>query len=143
MTDTNNTAPKTTAELLEAARARVAKLEQRLVTEQVLASIAEGMTVDFRFGRNVEEKKNEAGEVIREARQARILTGTVVGVRDATVGEGDNARTVKQVKVRSGEGFDAQDYVIRAQDITKVGEADTSDQADEASDEAADPLAAE
>lgn len=140
-------APKTTVELLELARARVAKLEQRLVTEQVLASISAGDNVEFRYGRTQAEKRDEAGNVTQEAREARILSGVVEGTRDVA---GPRGSTVKQVRIRAGEGFEAEFYNVSATAITKIGEADTGsseeDEADEATaDEAneGDPLAAE
>lgn len=142
MTDTNTqAAPKTTRELLAIAEARVATLKQRLVTEQVLESIQPGMNVEFRFGRAAEAKTDEAGNVTQEAREARILVGEVVAVRDA---KGPKDSTFKQVRIRSGEGFDEEFFNVPAKAITKIGDAATgsteADEAEEAGD-AADPLA--
>jgi hypothetical protein len=127
MTDTI-TAPKTTQELLDLARARVAKLEQRLTTENVLNGISAGDEVTFRFGRNIPERTNKAGEVV-PARAARILSGVVLGVQDVLAEDG--SLTNKIVKVQAGEGFDADTYKVNARDITSVGGSDTT-QEDEA-----------
>lgn len=132
MTKENNAqteaAPKSTQELLELAEARVAKLKQRLTTENVLNGISAGDQVSFRFGRNIPERINKAGETV-PARAARILSGVVLGVQDVT-GE-DGSITNKIVKVQAGEGFEADTYKVNARDITSVGDSDTT-QEDEA-----------
>lgn len=135
---TTETAPKSTQELLDLARARVAKLEQRLTTENVLNGISAGDQVDFRFGRNIPERVNKAGETV-PARAARILSGIVLGVQD--VADDNGAIINKIVKVQAGEGFDADTYKVNARDITSVGGSDTTqddDAADAPADEAAD-----
>lgn len=131
-------APKTTQELLTLAEARVAKLRQRLTTENVLNGIEAGQTVGFRFGRNIPERTNKAGEVV-PARAARQLTGVVVGVKDILGDAGEV--TGKLIKVQSGEGFDADTYTVNARDITSVGD-EATDQDDDDS-EAADIAEAE
>jgi len=120
--------PKSTQELLTLAEARVAKLKQRLTTENVLNGIEAGQTVGFRFGRNIPERTNRAGEVV-PARAARQLTGTVVGVKDIT--DDNGAVTGKLIKVQSGEGFDADTYTVNARDITSVGDNDTTQDDDD------------
>ena len=116
-------APKSTAELLELARARVAKLEQRQTTENVLNALNRGDKVSFRFGRNIPERVNKAGETVA-ARSQRILEGEVLGVQDQRDEAGN--LTGKIVKVQAGEGFDADVYKVNARDITSVGGADTT-----------------
>lgn len=129
-------APKTTQELLALAQARVAKLTQRLTTENVLNGIEAGQTVGFRFGRNIPERTNKAGETV-PARAARQLMGTVVGVKDIT--DDNGAVTGKLIKVQSGEGFEADTYTVNARDITSVGDDDTTqDDEDDALQELAD-----
>lgn len=141
MTDQAQTVAKTTAELLVVAQKRVDTLKQRLVTEEVLNSIAPGNQVEFRFGRAADAKLDEAGQVISEAREVRILSGVVAGVRDAA---GPKGSTFKQVRIAVGEGFDAEYFNVPAKAITKIGEAETgsteADEAEDASNEA-DPLA--
>lgn len=129
-------APKTTAELLALARARVAKLEQRETTENVLNGIEAGNAVTFRFGRNIPERTNKAGDTV-PARSARILSGTVLGVQDVTDPE-TGAITNKIIKVQAGEGFDADTYKVNARDITSVGDANTEQDEDDALQEEAD-----
>lgn len=131
-------APKTTQELLTLAEARVAKLRQRLTTENVLNGIEAGQTVGFRFGRNIPERTNKAGETV-PARAARQLTGVVVGVKDILGDAGEV--TGKLIKVQSGEGFDADTYTVNARDITSVGDEATEQDDDDS--EAADIAEAE
>lgn len=125
-------APKSTAELLVLARARVAKLEQRETTEAVLNGISAGDAVTFRFGRNIPERTNKAGETV-PARAARIMSGVVLGVQDVR-DEETGALTNKIVKVQAGEGFDADTYKVNARDITSVGGAATEQDDDDAED---------
>lgn len=122
--------PKPTQELLDLARARVAKLEQRLTTENVLNGISAGDAVTFRFGRNIPERVNKAGETV-PARSARIMSGVVLGVQDVT-DEETGAVINKIVKVQAGEGFDADTYKVNARDITSVGDAATEQDDDDA-----------
>lgn len=124
----NAAAPKTTAELLVLARARVAKLEQRETTEAVLNGISAGDAVTFRFGRNIPERTNKAGETV-PARAARILSGIVLGVQDVMGDDGQLANKI--VKVQAGEGFDADTYKVNARDITSVGDAATEQDEDD------------
>lgn len=122
-------APKSTQELLALAQARVAKLTQRLTTENVLNGIEAGQTVGFRFGRNIPERTNKAGETV-PARAARQLTGVVMGVQDITDDAGN--LTGKVIKVQAGEGFDADIYKVNARDITSVGDTATEQDDDDA-----------
>jgi hypothetical protein len=131
-------APKTTQELLTLAEARVAKLRQRLTTENVLNGIEAGQTVGFRFGRNIPERTNKAGETV-PARAARQLSGTVMGVQDIL--DDNGVLTGKVIKVQAGEGFDADIYKVNARDITSVG--DTATDQDDEEQEAADIAEAE
>ena len=143
MTNTANAAvaaPKTTAELLVLARARVAKLEQRETTETVLNGISAGDAVTFRFGRNIPERTNKAGETV-PARAARILSGIVLGVQDVMGDDGQLANKI--VKVQAGEGFDADTYKVNARDITSVGDAATEQDDDDLGVEEADAPASE
>ena len=133
-------APKSTAELLVLARARVAKLEQRATTEAVLNGISAGDAVTFRFGRNIPERTNKAGETV-PARAARILSGTVLGVQDVMGDDGQLANKI--VKVQAGEGFDADTYKVNARDITSVGDAATEQDDDDLGVEEADAPASE
>lgn len=131
-------APKTTQELLVLAQARVAKLQQRLTTENVLNGISAGDKVSFRFGRNIPERTNKAGETV-PARAARQLSGIVLGVQDVMGEDGTVANKI--IKVQAGEGFDADTYKVSARDITSVGD-NATDQDDEEQ-EAADIAEAE
>ena len=131
----NAAAPKSTAELLVLARARVAKLEQRATTEAVLNGISAGDAVTFRFGRNIPERTNKAGETV-PARAARILSGIVLGVQDVMGDDGQLANKI--VKVQAGEGFDADTYKVNARDITSVGDAATEQDDDDLGVEEAD-----
>lgn len=131
-------APKTTQELLTLAEARVAKLRQRLTTENVLNGIEAGQEVTFRFGRNIPERTNKAGETV-PARAARILSGIVKGSQDTLDAEGNV--NGKVFKIESGEGFDADTYKVNARDITSVGGSDTTQDEDDT--EAADIAEAE
>jgi hypothetical protein len=143
MTNTANAAvaaPKSTAELLVLARARVAKLEQRATTEAVLNGISAGDAVTFRFGRNIPERTNKAGETV-PARAARILAGIVLGVQDVMGDDGQLANKI--VKVQAGEGFDADTYKVNARDITSVGDAATEQDDDDLGVEEADAPASE
>lgn len=143
MTNTANAAvaaPKSTAELLVLARARVAKLEQRATTEAVLNGISAGDAVTFRFGRNIPERTNKAGETV-PARAARILSGIVLGVQDVMGDDGQLANKI--VKVQAGEGFDADTYKVNARDITSVGDAATEQDDDDLGVEEADAPASE
>jgi hypothetical protein len=143
MTNTANAAvaaPKSTAELLVLARARVAKLEQRETTEAVLNGISAGDAVTFRFGRNIPERTNKAGETV-PARAARILSGIVLGVQDVMGDDGQLANKI--VKVQAGEGFDADTYKVNARDITSVGDAATEQDDDDLGVEEADAPASE
>lgn len=143
MTNTANAAvaaPKSTAELLVLARARVAKLEQRATTEAVLNGISAGDAVTFRFGRNIPERTNKAGETV-PARAARILSGSVLGVQDVMGDDGQLANKI--VKVQAGEGFDADTYKVNARDITSVGDAATEQDDDDLGVEEADAPASE
>jgi hypothetical protein len=133
-------APKSTAELLVLARARVAKLEQRATTEAVLNGISAGDAVTFRFGRNIPERTNKAGETV-PARAARILSGIVLGVQDVMDDAGQLANKI--VKVQAGEGFDADTYKVNARDITSVGDAATEQDDDDLGVEEADAPASE
>lgn len=56
-------APKTTEELLVIAKARVAKLEQRLLTEQLLNNVEVNDEVTIKFGRG-EKVRHIAGKVV-------------------------------------------------------------------------------
>jgi hypothetical protein len=136
----NAAAPKSTAELLVLARARVAKLEQRATTEAVLNGISAGDAVTFRFGRNIPERTNKAGETV-PARAARILSGIVLGVQDVMGDDGQLANKI--VKVQAGEGFDADTYKVNARDITSVGDAATEQDDDDLGVEEADAPASE
>lgn len=136
----NAAAPKTTAELLVLARARVAKLEQRETTETVLNGISAGDAVTFRFGRNIPERTNKAGDTV-PARAARILSGIVLGVQDVMGDDGQLANKI--VKVQAGEGFDADTYKVNARDITSVGDAATEQDDDDLGVEEADAPASE
>lgn len=136
----NAAAPKSTAELLVLARARVAKLEQRATTEAVLNGISAGDAVTFRFGRNIPERTNKAGETV-PARAARILSGIVLGVQDVMGDDGQLANKI--VKVQAGEGFDADTYKVNARDITSVGDAATEQDDDDLGVEETDAPASE
>lgn len=66
-TSTEAKTPLTTAEKLEQAKARVAKLEQALLTEQLLNNIEEGDQVKIKFGRG-EKVRHIDGKVVGVAR---------------------------------------------------------------------------
>lgn len=59
-------APKTTEELLVIAKARVAKLEQRLLTEQLLNNVEANDEVTIKFGRG-DKVRHIAGKVVATA----------------------------------------------------------------------------
>ncbi len=122
MTDvtTNAAAPKTIAEKLAEAQARVAKLQSQLNTENILNSIAQGDTVTFNYGR----------------KEVKELTG-VVFAQGPRVDE--RGRTSRIALVDVGEGIEATRYTIRVQDILSInGEGAPVSDADEAEDNAAD-----
>lgn len=127
MTDAiNAAAPKTTAEKLAEAEARVAKLRAQLNTENILNSIAAGDVVTFKYGR----------------KEVLTLEGVVFAQGPRT---DERGRVSRIALIDVGEGIDAQRYTVRVQDILSINgdAAPVSDEAeaDEAAD-AADPMGA-
>lgn len=114
-------APKTLAQQLADAEARVAKLRQAILAEALVNRVAPGQDVEFSFGR---------GE------KARTLRGVIKGVR-----EEEKVGKVAAVFVSSEDGFSDQTYRVRLSEISRnyTIEAEDAASADASTD--ADPLA--
>ncbi|MEJ1593506.1 hypothetical protein SMA75_20140 [Escherichia coli] len=97
-------AKKTLIEQLQAVEAKIVelqaeaqKLAEQIETEKALANLAAGTTITFNYGRADTRKE---------------LQGVVKGVADTDKG--------RRIKVESGEGFDAEIYIIEVAAIVKV-----------------------
>jgi hypothetical protein len=120
--DVTTSAPRTTLQKLEAARALVAKYEQQLASEAIVNNIEVGDDVDFIFGRG--DKK-------------RTLTGVVI------VGITELDGVGKVVGVESGEGFEKQVYKVRVSDLSANRTADGREPTIPTTSDESDPLSAE